>query len=188
MSMKKMGRLRRWCMARSTTSRVMTYSGADVELITMSAAARCCSSWSNGTARPPTLWASFSEVSKVRFATRMRSMPCALRCVAVSSLVSPAPTMSTVWSLNLPNTCRASSTAAELTLTGRSPMDVSVRTRLPTSSACRNRRLKTTLVQPPSHASWYAPFIWATIWASPTTMESRLEVTRKRCAIAPSPE
>ena len=28
-------------------------------------------------------------------------MPCALRCVAVSSLVSPAPTMSTVWSREL---------------------------------------------------------------------------------------
>ena len=81
-------------------------------------------------------------------------MPCALRCVAVSSLVSPAPTMSTVWSRSLPNTCRASSTAAELTLTGRSPMAVSVRTRLPTSSACRNSRLKTTAVQPPSQACW----------------------------------
>ena len=115
-------------------------------------------------------------------------MPCALRCVAVSSLVSPAPTMSTVWSRSLPNTCRASSTAAELTLTGRSPMAVSVRTRLPTSSACRKRRLKTTLVQPPSHACWYAALSWATICASPTTIESRLEVTRNRWAMAPSPE
>ena len=81
-------------------------------------------------------------------------MPCALRCVAVSSLVSPAPMMSTVWSRRRPNTCRASSTAAELTLTGRSPMAVSVGTRLPASSACRKSRLNTTLVQPPSQASW----------------------------------
>ncbi len=65
----------------------------------MSAAARCCSRSGHGTALPPTLWASFSEVSMVRLVTRMCSMPCALRCVAVSSLVSPAPTMSTVWSL-----------------------------------------------------------------------------------------
>ena len=94
------------------------------------------------------------DVSSVRLATRIFSMPCALRWVAVSSLVSPAPTMSTVWSRSLPNTCRASSTAAELTLTGRSPMAVSVRTRFPTSSACRNSRLKTTAVQPPSQACW----------------------------------
>ena len=79
-------------------------------------------------------------------------MPWPFRCVAVSSLVSPAPMISAVWSLNLPNTCSARSTPAELTLTGFSPMAVSVRTRLPTSRARRKSRLKTTLVQPPSQA------------------------------------
>lgn len=122
----------------------------------MSAAARCCSSCSKGTAVPLTRRASLSAAAAVRFATSTRPAPREAKCTATSAPVSPAPTTSTVAVPSAPYSRCASSTAAELTLTGRWAMAVSVRTRLPTSIARRKSLLSTALVQPAAWACRYA--------------------------------
>jgi hypothetical protein len=76
----------------------------------------------------------------------------------------------------------ASCTAAELTLIAPWPSAVSLRTRPPTSSAVWKSRFSTApdAERLASHASRTCPWICA----SPTTIESIPETTRKRCAIA----
>ncbi len=56
--------------------------------------------------------ASRSARSSVRLATVMRAGACAAKCVAVSSIISPAPISSTLWSLRLGKMRAASFTAA----------------------------------------------------------------------------
>jgi hypothetical protein len=71
---------------------------------------------------------------------------------AVRSLVSPAPMTTTLRSARSPTTWRASSTATVETLTRSRPMPVWVRTRLPASSAARNRRFVSGPVVPAASA------------------------------------
>ena len=167
---------------------VITKPGAAVEEMTMSAAASCASSSSKSTARPPhAAGPAPRRWPASGWSRRCARCRCACRCVAVSSLVSPAPSTSTTRRSSLPNTCLASSTATELT----SPAARRWRSRCaracPTSRACRKSLLKTVLVQPPSQAAGRRSLSWATICASPTTIESRLAATRNRWAMAASP-
>ena len=73
------------------------------------------------------------------------------------------------------------------TETGRAPSDVSVRTRLPHSSADWKRRLVTARAVPASAARRCASRICPRICASPRTIESSPEATRKRCRTVASP-
>ena len=61
----------------------------------------------------------------------------------------PAPITSTRRPLRSPNTCAASAAAADETDAGLSPIAVSVRTRLPTDSACRKTRSSSEPGLPP---------------------------------------
>ena len=79
---------------------------------------------------------------------------------------------------------RASSTAAEPTDTAFSAMPVSVRTRLATENDLWKQRCSTRPDAPIAAASAYCSFSWPRICGSPTTIESRLEATRKRCRTA----
>jgi hypothetical protein len=69
MSMKNSGRPRRSCMTRLTAARVMTGSGAPVDVTTMSTAPRAVSSSSHGTAVPDRARASSCDRAQVRLAT-----------------------------------------------------------------------------------------------------------------------
>ena len=73
------------------------------------------------------------------------------------------------------------------TETGRAPSDVSVRTFLPHSSADWKSRPVTARAVPASAARRCASRICPRICASPRTIESRPEATRKRCRTVASP-
>ena len=64
------------------------------------------------------------------------------------------------------------------------PMAVSVRARLPASSAWRNRRLRVGPAAPSSRARSQACFTWPRISLSPSTAESSPAATAKRWATA----
>ncbi|EKD34543.1 MAG: hypothetical protein ACD_75C02296G0003 [uncultured bacterium] len=59
-------------------------------------------------------------------------------------------------------------------------MAVSVRTRLATEKDLCSSLLRNGPVQPNWAACRYASFNWPRIWASPTTIESRLAATMNR--------
>ncbi len=65
-------------------------------------------------------------------------------------------------------------------------MPVSVRARLPTSSAWRNSRLSDEPAVPSSWARSQACRTWPSTSASPTTADSSPAVTANRCATASS--
>jgi hypothetical protein len=109
-------------------------------------------------ASPPKRPASFSPRSSVRLAIAMALGVRAAKCVATSSIISPAPTNSTRPVARSSNSCDASRTAAAAMLMECAPISVEVRTSLatakerwnswcsvvpsvPASSACAHRLL-----------------------------------------------
>ena len=119
----------------------------------MSARTSCSGRPSSPTTEPPKRWARLSARSAWRLATKIVPAPCSASAWAVSSLVSPAPRITTWRSRRSPSTSRARSTATDGTLTRLEPIPVSVRTRLPVVSAALNSRLLSGPVQPARSAA-----------------------------------
>lgn len=88
----------------------------------------------------PTSSASTCARSRVRLAMIIFFTLCSRKCRATSSMVSPAPTNSTVTVESDSNICRARVQAANATDTALEPMSVSVRTRLATENDFWNMR------------------------------------------------
>ena len=78
--------------------------------------------------------ASFSPRSSVRLATAIALGLRAAKCVATSSIISPAPTNSTLVSRRSSNSCDARRTAAAAMLIECAPISVEVRTSLATAN------------------------------------------------------
>jgi hypothetical protein len=122
--------------------------------------------------------ASFSARSSVRLATVRRVGPCAAKCVAQSSIISPAPMKSTFWSLRLGKILAASFTAAAAIDTLAAPTLVVERTSFATAKVRWKSLCSTVPRVPADSAVRAASFIWPRICGSPSTMESRPEATR----------
>ena len=144
----------------------------------MSAASSCSGSLSSPTTVPPKRSARLSARSAWRLATKIVPAPWSASARAVSSLVSPAPRITTWRASRSPSTLCARSTATEGTLTRLAPIAVSVRTRLPARSAAANRRLVSGPVAPALTAASCARRTWPWISASPTIIDSSPAVTR----------
>ena len=108
----------------------------------------------------------------------MRAGACAAKCVAASSIISPAPMKSTLWSFRLGKMRAASFTAAAAIETLAAPMRVVERTSFATAKERWNRRCSTLPSVPADSAARAASFIWPRICGSPSTIESRPEATR----------
>ncbi len=104
-----------------------------VQETTMSCSCSCAPSSRNSMTRALKRCASASARSKVRFATVMRAGPCAAKCVAHSSIISPAPMNNTFWSLIEGKILPASFTAAAAMETLWAPTCVVLRTSLATA-------------------------------------------------------
>ncbi|MNI56464.1 hypothetical protein D3C73_1114700 [compost metagenome] len=174
------GLCRRARRALATAARWITGSRAAVAENTTSASARWRSSSVSGSATPPWRLASSCACARVRLAiSRRRTLP-SLRWRAASSMVSPAPTSSTVESSRRANAFCARRTAAEATDTGLAPTWVSVRARLATENVCWNSRSRRWPSRPWSRAVDQASFTWPRICGSPSTIESSPVATRNR--------
>ena len=114
---------------------------APVEVSSTSTWASSAGRSARRTARPSKRAASAFAVSHVRLATTMSTSPAAPMATAMPSPISPAPSTSTRRPLSVPSRSVAIATAACATEVMPRPMPVSVRARLPTSSAWRNSRL-----------------------------------------------
>ena len=127
----------------SSSSRPTIGCGEEVEETTMSA--RAAARAGRRGRRPSRRSAArgCSARSAWRLATNIVPAPCSASACAVSSLVSPAPRITTWRSASAPSTPWARSTATEGTLTRQAPMPVSERTRLP-------------VVAPPRTGGWAA--------------------------------
>ena len=119
----------------------------------MSASCRRAGSSSSEPTEPPKRSASERARSARRLAMKIVRTPSAASARAVSSLVSPAPMTTTLRSARSPTTLRARLTATVETLVRSAPIAVSERTRLPASSAARNRRFVIGPVVPTRSAS-----------------------------------
>ncbi len=141
-----------------------------------------CTSWSGSLSRPttepPKRCARLSARSAWRLATKIVPAPRSASALAVSSLVSPAPRITTWRSSRSPSTLNARSTATDGALTRLEPMPVSERTRLPVVSAAANSRLENGPVAPARIAASWARLTWPWISASPRIIDSRPAVTR----------
>src|SRR4051812_37141050 len=102
---------------------------------------------------PPKRSASARARPAWRLAMKIVVTPWSASVCAVRSLVSPAPMTTTLRWARSPTASRASSTATVETLTRWRPIPVCVRTRLPASSAARNRRFVIGPVVPAARAS-----------------------------------
>src|SRR5659263_787186 len=80
-----------------------------------------------------------------------------------------------------PNSFSASSTAAEPIDTEPLFIPVSFRVRFPTWIDLLNAVSRTFPTAPAFFAIWNNSFTWPRIWSSPTIIDSRPEVRRKRC-------
>jgi len=127
--------------------------GDDVLATTMSASSRRSGSSSSDETDPPKRWAMERARSAWRLATKIVRTPSSARARAVSSLVSPAPMITTLRAVRSPTTSRAKATATVETLPRPAPIAVSVRTRLPVCSAAVNKRLVSGPVVPPASAA-----------------------------------
>ena len=152
----------------------------------MSAPASSVASMSKPTPRPPTRSASSRAVPTVRLATTTSCTPCWISAIAVASAIRPAPISSTRLAGRSESTSAARSSATAGTDADPVPIRVWERTDLPTSSAWRNSWFRIGPVLPSSWPSSHAVRTWPWISLSPTTIESRLEATRKSCAAARS--
>src|SRR3989441_1108279 len=126
---------RRAPMIVPTRSHVTTACGAAVEQRAMSVVAKCGQASSSDTALPPSRSAIARARSCVRLATSVIWTPSALRQVAASSAMSPAPRMSALRPARSPKILPATATPAEATDAVPMPRPVSVRTREPTCNA-----------------------------------------------------
>ena len=103
---------------------------------------------------------------------------CAAKCVAQSSIISPAPMNSVRAWPRSPNTRSARRTAAGHGHGLRA--DGGLRPHfLATEKVRWNIWCSSVPSEPASPAARTASFIWPTIWVSPNTMESRPLATRK---------
>ena len=98
-----------------------------------------CSCSRSGSSRSAIAWALNRSArccarSSVRFATVIARGCCAAKCVAQSSIISPAPTKSTFVSRRVGKIRSASFTAAAAIDTVLAPMSVSVRTSFATEN------------------------------------------------------
>ena len=108
----------------------------------------------------------------------------AAKCVAVSSIISPAPISSSLW-FEIDGKIRSASfTAAAAIEIDALPMSVCVRTSLATANVRWKRRLSTRPSVPADSAWRTACFIWPRICGSPSTIESRPLATRNACVTA----
>ena len=108
----------------------------------------------------------------------------AAKCVAASSIISPAP-------INSSRCCEidgkmrsASFTDAAAIEIDALPISVWVRTSLATANVRWNRRFSTSPSEPADSAVRTACFIWPRICGSPNTTESSPLATRNACATA----
>ena len=173
------GRRRRARSARSTSPLPRIGSDEAVHETTMSYSCSCSPSERSSIACALKRAASRSARSSVRLATAMRAGACAAKCVAVSSIISPAPISSTLWSFRLGKMRAASFTAAAAMETLAAPMRVVERTSFATANERWNRRCSRLPRVPADSAARAASFIWPRICGSPITIESSPEATRK---------
>ena len=122
------GLQRRALTASSTAPLPKMGNWLPVELITTSASGRRSVTSANKMASASNCEANCSARSSVRFAMMSLPRPASRRCLATSSIVSPAPSNNAVLCSISRKICRARSTAAYATDTGFSPIAVSVRT------------------------------------------------------------
>ena len=127
------GRRRRARSARSTSPLPRIGSDEAVHDTTMSYSCSCSPSSRSSIACALKRCASGSARSSVRLATVMRAGPCAAKCVAHSSIISPAPMNSTFWSFRVGKMRAASFTAAAAMDTLVAPIRVVLRTSLATA-------------------------------------------------------
>jgi hypothetical protein len=109
---------------------------------------------------------------------------CAAKCVAASSIISPAPISSRRCSDNEAKMRCASFTAAAAMEIDAVPISVCVRTSLATANVRWKRRLSTSPSAPAASAVRTACFICPRICGSPSTIDSRPLATRNACATA----
>jgi len=138
-------------------------------------------------ARPPQRAASCVARVHVRLATSSDpvSMAPASAC-AMASPISPAPSTRVVFPANDPSSAPATATATCDSEVVPRAMAVSERTRLPTSSAWRNRVASTGPIMPSTRAASQASPTWPRISPSPSTAESSPAATLNRWAAAAS--
>ncbi len=115
-----------------------------------------------------------------RLATNSAATPRWWKAAAASSAVSPAPMITTLRPERSPSSRSATVAASEEIDIAPWPIVVSERTRPPVDSASRKRRSRVGPLVPAALASSCARRTWPRISASPTTIESRPEATRKR--------
>jgi hypothetical protein len=120
----------------------------------------------------------------VRLATVTDLGVFAQKCVAASSIISPAPISSSRWSRIDGKMRSASLTDAAAIEIDALPMSVCVRTSFATANVRWNSRLSTRPSDPADSAVRTACFIWPRICGSPSTIESNPLATRNACATA----
>jgi hypothetical protein len=141
-------------MTSASSSTPMIGCGDAVEETTMSASARRWGRSCSEDTEPPKRSAIERARSAWRLATKIVRTPSSARAWAVSSLVSPAPMITTSREArSWPMMSRASPTATLDTLPRPWPSAVSERTRLPVCSAAVNSRLVSGPVVPASSAA-----------------------------------
>jgi hypothetical protein len=178
--MSSSGRPRRAVITSPISSAPSSVCGEAVEAITMSARSSSPGSASNEPEAPPKRRASAIARSRRRLATNIVVTPWSCRACAVSSAVSPAPTITTWRCVRSPSASVAASTATEATEARPAEIAVSVRTRLPVASAARKSLFVIGPVVRAPSASSYARLTWPCTSASPTIIDSRPLVTRYR--------
>src|SRR5258708_4310879 len=172
------GRRRLARSARSTRPLPRIGSEEAVQDTTMSCSGSCPGRALSSSARPLKRCARRLARSSVRLATVMRAGPCAAKCVAHSSIISPAPMSRTFCSRRLGKMRAASFTAAAAIETLAVPTCVVERTSLATANERWKRRCSTVPSVPADSAARAASFIWPRICGSPSTIESSPDATR----------
>ena len=154
MSISSSGAPSRSRMTSASSSTPMIGCGEEVEATTMSASTRRSGRSCSEETEPPKRSAIERARSARRLATKIVRTPSSARAWAVSSLVSPAPMITTSRAASSgPISSRARPTATLETLARPSPSVVSERTRLPVCSAAVKRRLVSGPVVPASSAA-----------------------------------
>ncbi len=145
---------------------------------TMSKRARLSGSSASRIAWPWNRCARTVARSTVRLATVIDFGRRAAMWVAVSSIISPAPTSSTSLAASSPKMLSATRTAAAAIDTEWAPISVLDRTSLATAKVRWKRWLSRRPRPPASRESRSACFIWPRICGSPSTIESSPLATR----------
>ena len=162
---------------------------APVVETTRSALINSGSSISHGWASPAVRLARSSARSILLFTICISVAFKSIRYWSVSSPISPAPMTKMVLSSKRSKNWLAKSATATLgMLIRRLCKAVSVAIRFATRSAAWNDACVRGPVKSPSLAISYACLTWDRIWASPTTMLSRLAAVVNKWRMASSPE